>query len=109
MRKFDEYSEIVELLVRSLQENISADEQMLIDVWRKEDPMNEAIYQKILSPEYWDKHPQQKYQGDIVKAWVRLCRGPHPGAAVLHPRDHLGYVCMNAVKNRSTDGVCKDV
>ncbi|MDY3034469.1 MAG: FecR domain-containing protein [Odoribacter sp.] len=72
MRKFDEYSEIVELLVRSLQENISADEQMLIDVWRKEDPMNEAIYQKILSPEYWDKHPQQKYQGDIVKAWVRL-------------------------------------
>ena len=97
MKKFDEYSKIVDLLVRSLQGDISADEQTLINAWRKDNPANEAMYHRILSDDFWKRHPQQQYQGEIVTAWMRLYERRQRQESRLRLRRRLRVVAAVAV------------
>lgn len=97
MKKFDEYSKIVDLLVRSLQGDISADEQTLINAWRKDNPANEAMYHRILNDDFWKRHPQQQYQGEIVTAWMRLYERRQRQESRLRLRRRLRAVAAVAV------------
>lgn len=89
MKEFGVYSKIADLLVRSLKDDLSPEEQESLDRWRRESTVHETLYQKIFTESFWSKHPQQKYQGEIAAAWMRLYERRQKEQKRLRLRKHL--------------------
>lgn len=89
MKEFEVYSEIAGLLVRSLKGELSLEEQAFLAKWRKEKEAHEKLYQKILAESFWSGHSQQKYQGEIAEAWMRLYERRQKEQKRLRLRKHL--------------------
>ncbi len=89
MKEFAEYSKIADLLVRSMEDALSPEEQDFLDKWRKEDTAHETLYQKIFTESFWTGHPQKKYRGEIASAWMRLYERRQKEEKRLYLRKYL--------------------
>ncbi len=86
MQKIPNYSQLPDLLVRSLQGLLTTEEESMLSQWRQEDERHEAFFQKISSEKFWKEHPQAQYQKEIVEAWCRLSQQKQKRTRLLRLR-----------------------
>ena len=72
MKKYSDCSIIADLLVRSLEEGLTSEEEEKLAQWRKENDRHEALYKRLHSSSFWESHPQRKYREEVAEAWKRL-------------------------------------
>ena len=78
MKKYSDYSIIADLLVRSLEEGLTSEEEEKLAQWRKENDRHEALYKRLHSSSFWESHPQRKYRhhaylrGKLKKIAVKM-------------------------------------
>lgn len=74
---FENYSKVVSLLVRVLQQELTGEEEKEVRAWREECEENESLYVKLISSEFIRKKTEQRICTDSERAYkeVRIrCR-----------------------------------
>ena len=71
---FENYSEVVMLLVKVRQQNLTKEEEEKVRSWREESPENEALYVKVMSVEFMKMKMAQRVCTDSERAYAEVKR-----------------------------------
>ena len=79
---FENYSEVVMLLVKVRQQNLTEEEEEKVRSWREESPENEVLYAKVMSVEFMKMKMAQRACTDSERAYA-TCSETSAGTKVL--------------------------
>ena len=71
---FENYSEVVMLLVKVRQQNLTEEEEEKVRSWREESPENEVLYAKVMSVEFMKMKMAQRARTDSERAYAKVKR-----------------------------------
>lgn len=71
---FENYSEVVMLLVKVRQQNLTEEEEEKVRSWREESPENEVLYAKVMSVEFMKMKMAQRACTDSERAYAKVKR-----------------------------------
>ena len=69
---FENYSEVVVLLVKALQHELTVEEEARVRAWREECEENEALYAKVMSSDFMKMKTEQRERVDAVSAYMQV-------------------------------------
>lgn len=69
---FENYSEVVLLLVKALQHELTVEEEARVRAWREECEENEALYAKVMSSDFMKMKTEQRERVDAVSAYMQV-------------------------------------
>ena len=69
---FENYSEVVLLLVKALQHELTVEEEARGRAWREECEENEALYAKVMSSDFMKMKTEQRERVDAVSAYMQV-------------------------------------
>lgn len=69
---FENYSEVVVVLVKALQQELTPEEEEKVRAWREECEENEALYAKVMSVEFMKMKAAQRERTNSERAYVEV-------------------------------------